>query len=306
LSGHISDDIADYLADRLPSARLEEIRRHLDACTACAAEVAWAREFQEAALELGRRHIAPMRIVQLAAGEGEPLAAPESRHLDRCASCTGELEWARRQPSVEAIPDPTPNGASPQPAQRPEASRAWAWRPRWVGLAAALAAAAVVAVLLRPGAPRVETPTLAALARLEPLPVHMTRSPADAGSFEESRLLGLEAYAGGAYEEAIPHFQRAALLRPEDDEIRLYLGSAALLARRLELAAEHLEPLAVRTTDPTRLAEALWQLANLQLLQQRADAALSTLQRLESLDGRHAAEARQQIEALRRAAPWAR
>ena len=75
---------------------MSEVRRHLEA--ALAAEAALLRASRQ-----GVRHLRPQRLVELAEGGADAASDEERRHLETCAACHAELEWARRQPPIETI-----------------------------------------------------------------------------------------------------------------------------------------------------------------------------------------------------------
>lgn len=283
---------------------MREIQRHLDSCEDCAADVAFARELREQAAAQGLRHLAAERIVALASGEAP--GAEERAHLEGCSACRAELEWAERQDPVDTIlPEPPPDVARAD-GQR----RGPAWRWIWGGVTAAAAALAVFFMLPldrgteppapgpAPIPPRASPPApIAGLARLDPLPVRLTRAPVEPG-FEEDRVAGLEAYQAADYPAAIGHFRRALDARPAHDETALYLGSAELMTRDAAAAAATLEPLAQRAADPVVRSEALWRLANARVLLEREADALATLRVLRDLGGERGSEAAALIEAI--------
>jgi len=166
-----------------------------------------------------------------------------------------------------------------------------------------VAAAAVVVVMVvsfgnAPPVPPPEgsgtsTPSpivLAPLARIEALPVRVTRESFEAGSFEEARALGLEAYQNATFDSAAAQLRVALDRNPGDPEVSLYLGSAELLLGNPAAAMPPLE-VASRAKDAAIQEEALWQLANGWLLMNQGDDALATGRELGARGGVHAAEA---------------
>ena len=304
MSGHVDHEILDLLEGRLGEQRMEEIRRHLEECADCAADVAWARAFRGRVAAQGLWHLSPERLLELADG-GERTTAEERGHLESCLACRQELEWARRQAPVEALLAAVERpGSAPvrQPAEaRPPRPR---WVSPWVFAGAGVAVAAALIVMLVPTreTPRPVLPTpappvpaaptirLADLARVEPLPVRFTRGATEAGSFEEARVLGLEAYEGAAYDSAREHFQAALARRPGDGEMSLYLGSAELMLGDHVAAMEPLQT-ASRAADPAMASEALWQLVNARLLAEQGAEALAAARDLKARDRTHLTEA---------------
>jgi anti-sigma factor RsiW len=314
MSEHVVSEIADYLAGRLSPARMEEIRRHLAECEECAADFAWSREFRDEARAEGLDHLSADRILATAAAEGERVTESEHAHLGQCAACRAEVEWAKRQAPVEAAlaeldaPETTgPESGSEADRARPDAPRramprGTRLRWRWVWGTAAVAAAAVVVILLLPTSQPIPpattpqpgviqeapVPSIAALARIEPLPVSITRGPSEPGSFEESRMQGLEAYVEGDYAAAVRHLRRGLELQPANHEVRLYLGSAELLRGDPATAEPLLDAAASRAAEPVR-SEALWALASARMRLEDRSGALDALRRLKLVPGRHAA-----------------
>lgn len=275
MSRHIELEIADLVAGRLPRAREDELRAHLEGCEACAAELAWAERLRDEALRQGLRHLPPMRVVELTEG-GEATPA-ERDHLERCGDCRDELEWSRNAPADD--------GAG---KAAPASFRRWVW----------LTAAAAVIVLALFWWPRTPQRDWTAIARIEPLPVRITRSAPEGGSFEERRLIALEAYAAGDWSVARERFVSALELSPDDAELLLYLGSAELLDERHEQAASHLRRARDLADGPRLADEARWQLANLALVEGRPADAVPLLRELASAGGHRAAAAKELIEPL--------
>jgi hypothetical protein len=144
--------------------------------------------------------------------------------------------------------------------------------------------------------------SLVSLASVEPLPVRFTRGAVEAGSFEEARLQGLEAYATADYDSAAAHFRVGLRRRPGDSEVTLYLGSAELLRDNAAAAIPLLETSA-RATALTIRTEALWQLVNAQLLLDHGEEALVRARELSGLGGPRRIEADSLIARIERARP---
>lgn len=276
MSRHVDLEIADIVTDRLSESREREIAAHLDECDVCAAGLAWARGLRDEALRQGLRHLMPMRVVELA---GDPPAASEVEygHLKHCTECRDELEWARRVREEDV-------------ASISAAARSF----RWIWLAGATAAIVLLLIFL----PRQRDADYSRIARVEPLPVRISRAVPEPGSFEESRLLALESYAAGEYTAAQGHFEAAAELDPDNAEVQLYLGSTLMLTGELDAAANHLN-LARDLSGDSRVGdEASWQLANLMLIRGRRTDALGILRELQTGGGHRSEDARKMIESL--------
>ena len=275
MSTHVDLDIADFVSGRLTEARRKEIEEHLRKCDPCAAEATWASEFREQALRQGLRHLEPMRVVELAS-RPEVADEAEREHLASCDSCRGEVDWAEGSAPVDA------ESEGDEPPSAPSANRPVRARPlRWAWLAAA--ALIVLALWVLPRGTRFDPSRFAIV---EPLPVRTSRSIPESGSFEESRLLGLEAYASGNYESAAAQFGRALSIADGEAEVLLYLGSAELLERDLESAVLHLSDAKEFAVDGPVHDEAAWQLANTFLLLGRLDEAERILETLAAGEGR--------------------
>jgi anti-sigma factor RsiW len=284
VSGHVHLELADYLAGRLSDERRRQFEKHVRSCESCAAEARWAAEFREEALRQGLRHLDPQREIAIAS---DPTAAShaERSHLDRCQACRTELEWMRAHPDDEA------DDEEEEPSTPRRAGRPWAW--------AAAAAAIVVLGLLWVRQPW-NGADIAQLARIEPLPVRISRSAPEAGSFQQWRLSGLDAYAAGDYASARDALGRAAQLRPDDAETRLYFGSSALLDGDLETAAAELRLAAALAEDaPALRDEAMWQAANVALAGGRPEEAERLLRDLSAELGPRADDARRLLAVLR-------
>ena len=278
MNTHVDLDIADFVAGRLPQARRKEIEDHLRKCETCAMELAWANEFRDQALRQGLRHLDPMRIVELS-HQAEGASEAEQEHLTSCADCQAELTWSGERATPDAVP-PSDRRARRKPI-----------------LLAFLAAAAMIVgvLLLMPRGTRLDP---FQFAMIEPLPVRNTRSTAEPGSFEESRMLGLEAYAAGNYVAAREHFLHAISMESDRPELLLYLGSAELLEDNLNSAELHLRQATEHAPAGTVRDEASWQLANALLLLRRADEATQLLSMLADREGRRRDDSLAMLEAI--------
>jgi hypothetical protein len=277
---------------------MESIRRHLESCPECAADVEWARQLRQQVLAEDLRHLAPERIVALA-GDRAAATAEELGHLAICRQCQVEIDWANRQEPVDRMVSEI-EPRIPIDIVRPQPRSRLGWHWGWA-VAAGVAVAAIALIMITPTGHRppplppanVPAPapvSVASLARLQPLPVRFTRAPVAPGGFEDHRMRGLEAYESGDYAGAAVSFRRA-LAEHEDDETRIYLGSAELLRGNARAADSVLAPVASQATDTALQAEALWQIVNARLLLERRSDALDALVRLRALESPHRIEA---------------
>lgn len=285
MNQHVHAELVEYIEGRLDANRVRDIEAHVATCSECAEDLAWAREFREAVIAQGLRHLAPERVLQIADRRGDRLNENEQRHLDSCPECTKEVTWAREH-------------------ARPEERRASIldrlFNLRWAA-ASSVAVAAAIALLFFL-IPRGSAPDYAALARHDPLPVRMSRGDTEPGSFEESRLRGLESYANGDYAAAREAFQRATELKPDDAETALYLGSAERFLGNSEEAAAQLRRAANSRENPVIRDAALWEIANAFLAAGRPRDTETALRELIALDRAHRADAERLLD-LMNAAP---
>ncbi len=281
MNEHVHEELVEYIEGRLGADRSREIEAHVETCAECSEDLAWAREFRAAAVRQGLRHLSPERILQIADDRGGPPNADEHRHLNACPDCGKEIAWARRHS---------------RPQERPASIFDRFFRFRWrpAVLAGGVAAAALICFVILRG----PSPDITVLARHDPLPVRISRSAAEPGSFEESRMRGLESYANGDYSSARTAFQHAAELRPDDAEIALYYGSTVRLLGSADLAATLLRRAADSTQDPMIRDAALWELANALLAGARAGEARATLHELIALERAHRADAERLLDAM--------
>lgn len=295
MTAHIDLEIADFLAGRLPAARRDELESHLRQCPECARRADWARRLRDEALRDDAPHVTPERVVAISRSGPEPATDQERDHLSWCSGCRQDLEWAGSTPAgEEAAGDAAAAGASTAPAvpaARRQRSRRWIG---WLGLAATAAAVVLLVVLLPPGA---GDPS--GLARIEPLPVRLTRTTPEPGSFEEARQEGLADYRAGHYADAREHLARASRLHPASAETRLYLGSAHMLLGEHRLAIEELARAADAAEGGIVLQESLWQLAQASLAAGDRDGAATALVRLTEEGGARGRDAAEQLTELR-------
>ncbi len=112
-------------------------------------------------------HLAPQRFIEaIDASDGTALAPAEEQHLRECAACRGEVDALRGVlRAVEATPavDPSPLFWEHFGDRVRRATAAMPVRPAWwetwlrpVALAGAALAVVALAVLARPGVPRLE------------------------------------------------------------------------------------------------------------------------------------------------------
>jgi Flp pilus assembly protein TadD len=141
-------------------------------------------------------------------------------------------------------------------------------------------------------------PDVRGLAVVEPLPVRVSRSVPEAGSFEAHREAGLERYSSGDYGTATHELALALEIRPDDGEVELYLGSAELLSGNLAEARTRLRAASEHAARPRIREEALWQLANLELAADHAAEASRLLERVIGLEGQRQAAARALVDSL--------
>ena len=139
---------------------------------------------------------------------------------------------------------------------------------------------------------------LSGLARIEPLPVEITRSAIPQDAFGEASLRGYELYAEGDYAAAGSSLLEASQLRSEH-VVELYLASTELLLGRTEEAVARLRPVADGASDLTVREEASWQLANALRASGRTDEAKEFLQQVVEGDGFHRRDADTLLEELR-------
>jgi tetratricopeptide (TPR) repeat protein len=291
VSDHVVGDIVDYLEGRLDPDREQVFENHLAECAECATDYAVALQFHEHGVQEGLRHLDAERIAVLASELESRITEFEQRHLDDCEDCRTEYEWAKAHPGEVEWDAIVSTRESARRVDTPRKSWRWGWKPVGVGLAAA--AAAILLIIALP-----DRHDISELARIEPLPVRISRASVTPGTFEAFRLRGLELYRSGDYEAALEHLGRAFDAKPEDDEVPLYIGSAHLMLGQPQDAARFFKSVSNKTSNDAIREECLWQLANAQIAAGLIAAANSTLDEVSSAAGPHAADARGLLEEL--------
>ena len=278
---HVTGHLADYVADRLDPATREAMEVHLRACDDCRADLQIARGLRSLGTARDEAHLAPESIAALA-GAPASIGTSERAHLDACGSCRAELALATSAVD-EATWTAATAGTAPRRARRPRstAGRLLRWAP--------LGAAAAVAFALWIGADDVGD-----LARIEELPVPVTRALDPSDDADLRRVEAFELYRSRDYAAAAERLAEIA----ETAELRLYLGSARLLAGDTDGAIDVLEPLAADTDAGALRSEALWQLANAYLAADRPEPATGALRTIVATPGRRTAEAERLLERL--------
>jgi len=288
VNAHVDLEIADFVAGRLSEERRKQIEDHLRECDRCSAAAAWANDFRREALRQGLRHLDPLRIVELSL-RAEIASEAEQAHLASCASCRAEVAWAKEHPTPDAETEDDEPPAVPTAIPRARPKRL---PPAWLAAAAAMI---VIALLL---VPRIDRFDPTQLAIVEPLPVRISRSIPNPGSFEESRLLGLDSYRSGDYVSARKHLLHALSIETGRAETLMYLGSAELLDEHPETASEYLRKAAEYAPIGAVHDESRWQLANALLLLGRTDEATHELSILADRDGPRRSDSLALLEAI--------
>ena len=291
MSDHVVADIADYIEGRLDPDREQSIRDHLYRCTECAADYAVAWQLQEHGVREGLRHLGAERIAVLASEPEAKITEFEHQHLDDCENCRREYEWAKTHPEEDEWAAIVSTRESARRVDAPRKWWRWGWKPAGAGLAAA--AAALLLIIALPNGRDVSD-----FARVEPLPVRISRTSVTPGTFEAFRLRGLELYRSGDYAAALEHLGQAYDAKPEDDEIPLYMGSAHLILGQPQEAAVFFKAVSGKTSNDAIREESLWQLANAQIAAGRADEARSVLKEVLAANGPHTPVAKELLEEL--------
>lgn len=245
-------------------------------------------------------------------GLGDAEAAELRAHLADCGRCLELLEAAlnevRPAESGGAPVLAGPGSAAAPPALRPVPGPG-ARRPPLQRLARWVPAAAVLLVLfvLWGKGPGPGGAALGALARVEPIPVHVQRAAEPKpGSYQALLEEACEAYRSEQWERAANLFEAARAAGPADGLASLYLGSARLLlgapaeARgALEEALESADAGAAGAVAARVREEALWQLVQVHLLEGEPERAAARLEELVRLDGEWREAAAELRESLR-------
>ena len=116
MSEHVGDRIADYLADRLDIEQVRELEAHIESCPECAADLAFAQELRQKAINQGLMHLRASRMVAIVSGDSSPITPDEQQHLDTCAACQTECDWLKSNPDVETAGVPSPGEGDAPPA----------------------------------------------------------------------------------------------------------------------------------------------------------------------------------------------
>jgi tetratricopeptide (TPR) repeat protein len=284
---HVTDDLFDYLEDRMTAEGVRAVKAHLDTCPRCGDALRAAEQLRRDVIQAGARHLAYDRIIALA-GAGTRPTTEEEAHLSRCAACADGLRHLRALADPPDLAEGAPARAAGRYAALFGGRRS---RAGWAFGALAAAAAGIVAILVLPGDGG--RGGLEDLAELAPLEVQWPRG--GAGHAPDFRS-GLQAYQARAYAEAEEHLRRHVAADPGDPEALLFLGSTYLLQRRPEQAIATLEAAAERSDDSFFLQESGWLLAQAYLLDGDAEGARGELERVVALD----LDRRQEAETLMR------
>jgi TolA-binding protein len=290
VSDHVTNDIADYIEGRLDPDRENLVRAHVEGCADCAAELALALQLQEQGAARGMRHLDAERIAAVASDSKVQMTELERQHVSDCERCRSDFELASTVPPEDewdAIVSATDTAKRKTAHTKP-------WFLSWKLVPAALAAVvAVVLFIIVPSDKR----DFSHLAQIEPLPVHISRGAVTPGSFEALRRRGLELYRDGQYAGARDQLTRANEMQP-DAEVQLYLGSIELLLDNAEVAIPVFEMILDGAPRNAIRAEALWQLANVQLITGQTEHAGKILQELIALGEKRGNDARVLLENL--------
>lgn len=228
-------------------------------------------------------------------------AARVHAHLVRCDECAADYAFAFRLRDAAAAP--AENEAELiELLDAIEAPSAQITRPlrrvlpmpaRWS--MSLVAAAAAILLLLRPWS----GDDFAAIARLEPLPVRVTRDVPEPHSFAEARQRALMAYAEADYVGAIAYCDSALARQAGHGEMLIYAASAEALLARTQAAAKRLDQLLSDAREaPSILREARWQRAQLALLARDVELARRQLQSLAEESGLRQEDAKVQLAQL--------
>jgi hypothetical protein len=286
---HVVDLVADFVWRRLDEATLSRVRKHLETCSDCASDYAAAVVLRQAGE--AKMHLDAERLTELSGASGR--ISPEERaHLESCDPCAHELDMLRglgSAPSVSGLE----LELAPYPKKR-ELRRASSPSPRSRRLGWSVAALAVAAALILFIIPGRESVELGTMAVLEPMPVRVTRSSAEPGSFDEARLQALAAYGAANYVEALERLDLSLERRAGDPEMSLYRASALALTGRLDDARDGFIDLLADgdAVDAAMRDEARWQLVQVELLQTDRAGVEELLDELLARPGHREADAR--------------
>ncbi len=282
---HVTDEVLDYLEERLAPERVRAIRAHLACCPACASLYAHAEELHRDVREKGARHLHPDRLLELSDAPLAVESEEEKAHISDCQLCRQQLAWLRSLPQPREL---DPGAREAQPLRRdhpawPAALIASLRRiPNW-GWGTALTGAVVTALLVVMLRPTEHGPFYPDLAHIEPLEVQWPRGATVASDFTTVYRDGLERYAAGDYAGAVAPLLQAAQLNPKHEAVFLLIGSAYLLQGKTSEAIAALERSLANTTDPALIEEAKWQLANAHLAAADPEGARARLEEIVSM-----------------------
>lgn len=258
-SGHVVDEVADFVRGALSRERRVEIANHLAGCADCAGDFALAERLLPPDAASSGVHPDGERLVALSEGTSA-LAPGESAHLAGCVACQEELTWLR---TVLEPPEERAAVAAPETGRWSTGLRAYlgrrvaGWHRFWPAL---VPAAAVLAFLLIRGplAPGVNPERLAEIA---PMVVRIERGWSNADEFSRTYTRALTRYRNADYAGALAELVRATALRPDHPEARLYLGSTRLLLHQYPQAIDDLRQARDMARSGPQETEAAWQLA---------------------------------------------
>jgi tetratricopeptide (TPR) repeat protein len=288
--------MADYLFGRLSEPGRREVHRALEIDAELAAEFRFAQQLEQSWSET--EELEAERLVELA--DGGAMTEEEQRHFAQHAMDRRALEMLREVGAMphDQAPEHQPQRAAahlPRRSYRPSAGR-------WT--AALVAVAAALVLMLGPWRDSKDL-DLSRYAQVEILPVRSSRGSAEAGSFQEYRLLGLEQYRDQQWSTAIATLDSALVLEADDAEVLVYRGSALMHLGEFELARESFRRAGTITASHGEIVsplheEILWQLAQCELSLGERKNAVGLLERLAAERGARGARALRQLKSIDR------
>jgi tetratricopeptide (TPR) repeat protein len=288
--------MADYLLGRLSESERHEVRRALEDDAELAAEFRFAQELEQKWST--SEELEAERMVELA--DGGAMTEEEERHFAQHALDRRALEMLRE---VGAMPRYESTEHQPRRAEAHAPRQSFRLSAgRWS--AALVAVAAALVLMLGPWSDSKDV-DLSRYAQIEVLPVRISRGSAEAGSFEEYRLQGLERYRDQQWSASIAVLDSALALRTDDAEVLLYRGSARLHRGEFEMARESFRRASAINASRGEIVsplheEILWQLAQCELSLGERKNATVLLQGLAAGRGARGARAIRQLESLDR------